>query len=288
MFLLLQEFNRGVFDLLIATDTSLQHDIQKTNSSSDSNKEIDDNDNDSDDGKAAHDDDDEEYEEATHLKSNKLKKRENSTLTDKNSYNKNQEFGVNRGIDFQDTSFVINFDFPQSASNYIHRIGRTARGNNIGTAMSFVTIPATKTNSNHNQKGKNNDIKTSENDFKILHEVQHRQPRLKTNECGTNILAAIRDIDNHGGESLSSNELINDFHTDIAQPMPLNFNLKELDSFRYRVDDTLRSVTMAAVKELRAAEIKREILNSEKLKNYFSENPNDLSVSVVLGECDRV
>ena len=34
------------------------------------------------------------------------------------------------------------------------------------------------------------------------------------------------------------------------------------------------------MKELRVAEIKREILNSEKLKSYFSENPNDLSVCV--------
>ena len=54
--------------------------------------------------------------------------------------------------------------------------------------------------------------------------------------------------------------------------------MKELDSFRYRVEDTLRSVTNAAVKELRAAELKKEILNSEKLKSYFAENPNDLKV----------
>jgi ATP-dependent RNA helicase DDX56/DBP9 len=37
-------------------------------------------------------------------------------------------------------------------------------------------------------------------------------------------------------------------------------------------------VTSVAVRELRNAEIKREILNSEKLKTYFAENPGDLKV----------
>ena len=64
------------------------------------------------------------------------------------------------------------------------------------------------------------------------------------------------------------------------QPAPLQFNASELESFRYRVEDILRSVTSAAVKELRNAEIKKEILNSEKLKTYFAENPGDLKVSV--------
>lgn len=62
------------------------------------------------------------------------------------------------------------------------------------------------------------------------------------------------------------------------QPAPLQFNTSELESFRYRVEDILRSVTTAAVKELRNAEIKKEILNSEKLKTYFAENPGDLKV----------
>lgn len=62
------------------------------------------------------------------------------------------------------------------------------------------------------------------------------------------------------------------------QPAPLQFNMAELENFRYRVEDILRSVAFAAVKELRNAEIKREILNSEKLSSYFAENPGDLKV----------
>lgn len=51
---------------------------------------------------------------------------------------KDKESGVARGIDFQFVSNVINFDFPQDVDSYIHRVGRTARGNNKGTALSLV------------------------------------------------------------------------------------------------------------------------------------------------------
>nr|CAD7588541.1 unnamed protein product [Timema genevievae] len=43
---------------------------------------------------------------------------------------KDKESGVARGIDFQCVSNVINFDFPLDVNSYIHRAGRTARGNN--------------------------------------------------------------------------------------------------------------------------------------------------------------
>lgn len=50
-----------------------------------------------------------------------------------------KEYSASRGIDFQDVDNVINFDFPTTSDSYIHRIGRTARGHNSGTALSFVT-----------------------------------------------------------------------------------------------------------------------------------------------------
>ena len=33
---------------------------------------------------------------------------------------------------------VINYDMPEDIENYIHRIGRTGRGNNTGVATTFV------------------------------------------------------------------------------------------------------------------------------------------------------
>lgn len=57
---------------------------------------------------------------------------------------------------------------------------------------------------------------------------------------------------------------------------PLAFRMDQIESFRYRVEDCLRMVTDAAVNAARLADVRREIVNSEKLKEYFEENPQDL------------
>lgn len=42
-----------------------------------------------------------------------------------------------RGLDFSNVSHVINFDLPEVAETYVHRIGRTARAGASGSAISF-------------------------------------------------------------------------------------------------------------------------------------------------------
>jgi hypothetical protein len=44
------------------------------------------------------------------------------------------------------------------------------------------------------------------------------------------------------------------------------FDIQQVEAFRYRMEDALRSVTRSAIKEARIKELKTEILNSEKLK----------------------
>lgn len=45
---------------------------------------------------------------------------------------------LSRGIDVEGISLVINYDVPPDPEDYIHRIGRTARAENTGTAITFV------------------------------------------------------------------------------------------------------------------------------------------------------
>lgn len=44
-----------------------------------------------------------------------------------------------RGIDIQNVEYVVNYDLPESTENYIHRVGRTGRGNQKGQAVSFCS-----------------------------------------------------------------------------------------------------------------------------------------------------
>lgn len=43
-----------------------------------------------------------------------------------------------RGIDVQDVALVVNYDMPMQSSDYVHRIGRTARAGKDGHAISFA------------------------------------------------------------------------------------------------------------------------------------------------------
>lgn len=44
-----------------------------------------------------------------------------------------------RGIDIPDVDYVINYDLPEVAENYVHRVGRTGRGVKKGLAVSFCS-----------------------------------------------------------------------------------------------------------------------------------------------------
>lgn len=42
-------------------------------------------------------------------------------------------------LDVDDVRYVINFDYPSSSEDYIHRIGRTGRSQSTGTSYAFFT-----------------------------------------------------------------------------------------------------------------------------------------------------
>jgi ATP-dependent RNA helicase RhlE len=45
---------------------------------------------------------------------------------------------ISRGIDIKDINLVINYDVPQDAEDYVHRVGRTARAKTTGIALTLI------------------------------------------------------------------------------------------------------------------------------------------------------
>jgi len=97
---IVSQFNEGLYDIVIAADEVASSSTPSSSSSSKSKKD--------------------RKQERQKVKAAK-------------------EFGVSRGIDFQNVANVINFDFPPNLDSYIHRVGRTARADNKGTALTFCT-----------------------------------------------------------------------------------------------------------------------------------------------------
>lgn len=145
-----------------------------------------------------------------------------------------RDYGVSRGIDFQNVSCVLNFDLPHTSKSYTHRIGRTARAGKSGMALSFV-IPSAQY-----KKHKPTSITSAKNDEKVLAKIITKQAKLG------------REVKDY------------------------NFDMAQVDAFRYRVNDAIRAVTRVAIREARAREIKDELVKSEKLRKHFEENPDDL------------
>ncbi|KAA8495020.1 ATP-dependent RNA helicase dbp9 [Porphyridium purpureum] len=82
--------------------------------------------------------------------------------------------------------------------------------------------------------------------------------------------------------SLAANHDEQDRITELAAEAKVHINSlllqsAQIEAFRYRVEDCLRSVTKQKIRDARLQEVKRELLNSVKLKAYFEENPDDLA-----------
>ncbi|KAG1688314.1 hypothetical protein DVH05_003747 [Phytophthora capsici] len=254
---IIEEFNRGLFDYLIATDDSIDRDeigdededdeedeeeeeegdeISDAESDAESDVENDEEEKDSDKEES---DSEKEEEEATDSDNEASEKeegddndeqQEKKTVGSKRGRAADESYGVSRGVDFRGVQFVINVDFPKSVRAYTHRIGRTARGGASGTALSLVS-------------------KEDAKEERALKRVQAKQQAIRS----------------------ETNDI-------IAQPAELAFDLKEIDCFRYRVEDVRRAVTRVAVREAQLADVKKEMLNSERLEAHFQANPRDLNI----------
>ncbi|KAF5094709.1 hypothetical protein D0Z03_002010 [Geotrichum reessii] len=233
---IVDEFNKNVYKILIATDENT-HYVK--------------------DGEADEEDEEENKEE---LKETEIKEenKDGSNKKKKGSkHKKDSEFSVSRGVDFQNIACVLNFDLPTSSTVYTHRIGRTARGNNSGMALSFV-VPRDQF-----LKHRSSSSPTAKRDEKILARVMKSQERRRK-----------RDLKNLGVEDYETNTQGQDDAGVIIQPYV--FDMKQVEVFRYRMEDAFRAITKVAIREARIKEIRQELLASEKLKRHFEENPDDL------------
>ncbi|KAJ3672819.1 hypothetical protein LUZ60_006193 [Juncus effusus] len=195
---ILEEFNAGLFDYLIATDEIPSKEKDQTNNNNNNKKENNNN------------------------KSKKGRKP-----------NPDSEFGVVRGVDFKNVYTVVNLDMPLNPAGYVHRIGRTGRAHNTGSSISLV----------------------SPEEEEIFEEIKRTLGEGENN----NIINNNKDIN------------------EIIAPFPL-LTKNAVESLRYRAQDVARSVTSRDVQEARRQDLKNEILNSEKLKAHFEENPRDLDL----------
>ncbi|GES94316.1 ATP-dependent RNA helicase dbp9 [Rhizophagus clarus] len=216
---IVQEFNKGVYEYIVATD---EGDFK---SEQDTDDELD---------EEVLEDSESNVDEE--VQASKKSTSENKSKKKLRLQKKDKEYGVSRGVDFINVAAVINFDFPTSAKSYTHRVGRTARANQKGMSLSFV-VPKELVGQN-----KNVTCSTAKHDEKIYSRVEKKQ-------------------------SLTNSVI-----------KPYSFEMKQLEGFRYRVEDALRAVTRIAIKEARLKDVKTEILNSEKLKTHFEDNPNDLKI----------
>ncbi|KAF8947784.1 ATP-dependent DNA/RNA helicase [Haplosporangium gracile] len=155
---------------------------------------------------------------------------------------KDQEYGVSRGIDFVNVAAVVNFDFPPTAKSYTHRVGRTARGGQMGTSLSFVVT------------------------------AEEKEKSLKSSQIigggGWNHM--------QGDDEAVFNRVVKQQSASGCTINSYTIPMQQLAGFRYRMDDAMRAVTRMSIREARLKELKAEMLNSEKLRAHFEDKPKDL------------
>ena len=172
---IVEEFNKNIYDIIIASD---EHEVLDVREARQSKKPMTD-----DDGPNASPGEDDsidgEYRQSGTPKNvtiNEDGATDNTKPADppkkhRKKSKKNKEYGISRGIDFQNVACVLNFDLPSSSKSYTHRIGRTARAGKTGMALSFV-VPA-----EHYHKHKPTTLISAQYDEEVLDKIMRLQQK---------------------------------------------------------------------------------------------------------------
>jgi len=263
-----EEFNRGVYDVVVATDEGAGGELDNSGAKEEEGEGEVDGEGDgvevngdgpvvepdgeeteedkkkdgqaedgADEGKQADDveeggpEGEEQLEAATEPKAGPSKTNKRPAFTPPHARSKRRRgdpaSSLARGIDFTSASSVINFDLPTTSTAYMHRVGRTARAGHSGLALSFI-VPK-------DQWGKDKvvSLKSARNDEVVWERIKER-------------------VRAEGGGEMKE--------------WDWGGRKGEVEGFRYRVEGAVRAVTGKRVAEARREEVRRELLNSEKLK----------------------
>lgn len=224
----LQEFNRGVYDYLIATDDGRGDSLCAVSKKKEEEEEE----------EEAEEEEEVEEEEAEGKKRRRKKPESKKTRKSDAESLEEEDFGVVRGIDFSGVRTVVNYSVPRSSTSYVHRAGRTGRAGARGAVVTLFS----------RAKGSSK-----------IGESEEKQ-RLEASLVASS--------------------------TSSSSPSPSSFRLLAYPrlpptaaaALRYRVDDVARALTKPALREARAQELRRELLNSSRLAAHFSAAPKDLAL----------
>ena len=218
---ILQEFNRGLFDYLIATDDVHAADFTKDRAGGKGSR-----------GKGG-------------------KNNEKRGSRKKGASKKDEEFGVTRGIDFKGVRTVINFDMPDSVAGYVHRVGRTGRAGESGTAVSLF----------------------APSDAAFAQELEATLAK-KIHGGGGGV--DVGDDDDSEGDDDDGD--IGGIAADAVMQPYERITHAAVEALRYRGEDVARSITKHVIKEARTKDLKAELLNNKRLASFFEERPADLQL----------
>jgi len=190
------------------------------------------------------------------------------------------EFGVVRGVDFKGVRTVINFDAPASATAYVHRAGRAGRWG--GGAGVVVTLFQAQPSALPPPSGGLPPPAMGRKRGAAMPPASGAPPPPPPPLSRAALEAALGG----GGGAAGARGA-------APPPLPPATRLAALlgswgpyphlsagapAALRYRVDDVARGLTRSSIKEALAQELRRELLNSARLASHFAARPADLAL----------